>query len=259
MMTEKPIILISSDDGIEAKGLCSLVQYLKEFGDIYVVAPIAPQSGKSSAITVEVPLRAYKVDDFPDAVAYKITGTPVDCIKLALHTLLPHRPDFIVSGINHGANTGISAIYSGTMGAAFEGCIAGVPSIGFSFLTHLMDVDFSPCEPFIKSIMGEVIENGLPDGVCLNVNIPANCDIKGIKAAIAAPGRWTDEFAVREDPHGKTVYWLTGRYLDYEPHNRDTDLAVIADGYVSVVPCTPEQTVKSLIPHLEERFGNNKK
>lgn len=255
-MNSRPLIFVSNDDGIDALGLKSLVKYLKDFGDVVVAAPVAPQSGKSSSITVEVPLRAYPVENFEGAIAaYKVTGTPVDCTKLAMHTLLPHKPDFVVAGINHGANTGISALYSGTMGVAFEGCISGVPSVAFSYLSHEAHADFSTCEPVIKSVMEDVIANGIPDNVCFNVNIPANCEVKGVKAAIAAPGRWTDEFATRIDPHGHTIYWLTGTYKEYEPNNPATDLSVIAQGYASLVPCTPEQTVFSLVSELSERFN----
>ncbi len=242
MDKERKLILVSNDDGIYSKGLLSLIEYVKDFGDVIVVAPSSAQSGKSSAITVEEPLRAVRIDDYMGATRYKVSGTPVDCVKLAMHTLSPRRPDLVISGINHGGNTGISTIYSGTMGAAFEGSIVGIPSIGFSLLNHSKDADFSVCESVVKTVVERVIANGLPDEICLNVNIPNLPIVNGLKVVEAAKSRWTDEFDTRIDPHGKTYYWLTGHFHNEEPTNEGTDLWVLAKGYVSIVPCRVNQT-----------------
>ncbi len=173
-MEKRPLILVSNDDGIEAIGVHELVDCLLKFGDVVCVCPDGPRSGQSMAISVNTPLRIERLDDWHGAEMYKVNGTPVDCIKISMHTILGRRPDLVVSGINHGSNAAINVVYSGTMGAAFEGCACGVPSIGFSLTTHNPKADFSGCLPFVDKIVGSVLKNGLPEGVCLNVNIPAS-------------------------------------------------------------------------------------
>ena len=168
----RPLILVSNDDSIEANGVHALIDVLVNFGDVVAVCPAHPQSGQSMALTVATPLRITRVEDYKDAKMYKVNGTPVDCIKLAMHTVLDRKPDLVVSGINHGSNASINVIYSGTMGAAFEGCAFGIPAIGFSLTDHSPNADFTPCLPFIHKIVKSVLDNGLPQGVALNVNIP---------------------------------------------------------------------------------------
>lgn len=251
MNQKRPLIFISNDDSISAKGLYALIDFVSEFGDIFVAAPESPQSGKSSAITVEFPLRATRMPDYKGATMYSVSGTPVDCVKLALNSLMPRMPDYIISGINHGANTGSSAIYSGTMGVVFEGNMLGIPSIGFSYLDHKANCDFGACEPIVKKVVRDVITKGLPENICLNVNMPKNGEIKGVKAAHAARGHWTHEFESGTDPHGREFFWLTGKYLNEEPDSTETDLYWLSQQYASVVPCRAEQTVFDAIKEID--------
>ncbi|MDD2960521.1 MAG: 5'/3'-nucleotidase SurE [Muribaculaceae bacterium] len=251
----RPLIFISNDDGIDAGGIHALIDFVKDFGDIYVVAPLQQQSGKSSSITVEVPLRVKQYADYKGAKMYSVNGTPVDCAKLALNRLLPRRPDLVIAGINHGANSGTCTIYSGTMGVVFEGCMQGLTSVGFSYLSHRLDADFSSCEELIKKIVGSLLNDKLPQGVCLNVNIPADCKIKGVKAAVSAKGHWTEEFVEHKDPFGNPCYWLTGQYQNEEPDNSETDLYLLDRGYATIVPCRPDQTLQSEVQMVEQRFG----
>ena len=192
METTRPLILITNDDSINAPGIHHLADILRSFGDVYVVAPSQPHSGQSAALTVGAPLRINEVKSETDGIRlFTVNGTPVDCIKLALHAIVPRRPDFIFSGINHGSNSAVNVTYSGTMGAVMEGCLEGIPSVGFSILHHSMKADFSLSTAFIANIAAEVIEHGLPKGVCLNVNIPARFIPEGIKVCRAAKGYWT--------------------------------------------------------------------
>lgn len=238
----RPLIFISNDDGVKAKGLRALIDFANEFGDLVVVAPSLPQSGKSSSITVENPLRVTQRPTYKNAKIYEVNGTPVDCTKLAMHAIMSRKPDLVIAGINHGANTGNSAIYSGTMGIVFEGSMLGIPSIGFSYLSHHDDADFSPCESVVKKVISKVMEKGLPKEVCLNVNIPKDCIVKGMQVGSAARGRWTEEFEERVDPHGQPYFWLTGKYKNYEPDNQHTDLYYLSQEYASIVPCKADQT-----------------
>lgn len=239
----KPLILVSNDDGIEAKGVHELIDRLVKFGDVVCVCPDGPQSGQSMAITVNTPLRIKSRDDYHGAKMYSVNGTPVDCVKLAMHCIVARKPDLMVSGINHGSNAAVNVVYSGTMGAALEACACKVPAIGFSLTTHLPDADFSGCLPFVDEIVGNVLENGLREGVCLNVNIPycqpAPTEMQYTRAA---RGKWTDEYKKYIDPSGKPFYLLTGRFVNDEPDNRDTDEWLLAHGIVSVVPTALDRT-----------------
>ncbi len=240
---ERPLILVTNDDGIEAKGLASLVEYLLPLGDVVVVAPDGPRSGQSAAITAGVPLRLSAVANRPGYRAFKTTGTPVDCVKLAFNVVLERRPDLLVSGINHGSNAGVSVLYSGTMGAVFEGVLQGIPSIGFSLCDFSSKADFSVCRPLIELLCSQAIALGLPAGIGLNVNIPAVEHLKGARICRAAKGLWTEEYESRIDPHGHPYYWLTGHFVNAEPDAADTDEYLLANGYASVVPVTPDRTV----------------
>lgn len=243
----KPLILITNDDSIEAKGLRHLVDCVRTMGDIYVVAPNQPHSGQSSAFTVNAPLRIIEHPDYNYAVMRSVTGTPVDCVKLAMHHVLPRRPDIILSGINHGSNAGNSIIYSGTMGAALEGCMLGIPSVGYSLLHHSLKADFSECTPYITDITGRVLAEGLPDGVCLNVNFPAKVKIEGAKVVRAARSHWTEEYQEYTDPHGKPFFWLTGRIINEEPENADTDLYWLDRHFATIVPARADQNATDAI------------
>lgn len=233
----KPLILITNDDGIQAPGLRHLVSYMLPLGNVVVVAPDKPQSGMGHAITISMPLHMHQLKNSTEHSEYSCSGTPVDCVKLAIDKLLPRRPDLLVSGINHGSNSSINIIYSGTMSAAIEGAMEGVPSIGFSLLDFSYDADFNPAKPFIQAISRKVMEEGLPKGTCLNVNFPSVKDIpiKGMKICRQAMAAWKEEFDQRKDPHGRDYFWLTGIFEnhDLEP---DTDEWALANHYVSVVP-----------------------
>ena len=246
---KRPLILVSNDDGIHAKGVHELISALKLIGDVVCVCPDSPQSGMSMALTVNNPLRITKLDSYKGVEMFKVSGTPVDCIKIAVDNLLSRRPDLVVSGINHGSNAAINVVYSGTMGAAFEGCAYGIPSIGFSLTSHDMDADFSPCLSVVSSIVKAVLKNGLPTDVCLNVNIPAHIsDYKGIKVVRGCKGRWNDRYEEYIDPAGHPFYWLAGDFINTEPQQSDTDEWCLANGYVSVVPVQLERTY----PHLDD-------
>lgn len=258
MITEKitrgarPLILITNDDGINARGIKSLAEYLMPLGDVVVVAPDGARSGQSAAITVKEPLRMAMVENREGYKAYKTTGTPVDCIKLALNVLFADRPDLIVSGINHGSNSGVSVIYSGTMGAVFEGIVQGVPSIGFSLCSFDSDANFSICRNVVQELCSRAIEKGMPDNMGLNVNIPAVECLEGVKVCRAARGRWTAEYDSRIDPMGRPYYWLTGYFDNAEPDATDTDEYVMSHNYASVVPVTPDRSLSEIDPRIVE-------
>lgn len=232
----KPLILVTNDDGIHAKGLGGLSSLMSALGDVLVMAPETPQSGQSNAITSTEPLRFREVDRQPGLVRYACGGTPTDCVKMALDALLPGRkPDLLVSGINHGSNASVNVIYSGTMGAVFEGCESGIPSIGFSLTDHRPDADFSFFTPYVLQIARKVLGQGLPHGVCLNVNAPTG-PLKGLRVVRQSDGYWTKGFEKRTDPFGRDYYWMTGEFVNAEPEATDTDEWALAEGFVSVVP-----------------------
>jgi len=235
----KPLILVVNDDGIDAPGIRKLISIMNEFGDVVVVAPDSPQSGKGHAITLESIIKCNKINiDNGPQDEYSCSGTPVDCVKLALNKLLKRKPDLCVSGINHGSNSSINVIYSGTMSAALEAALGGVPSIGFSLLDYSLEADFSESEKFIKKITKSVLDNGLPSGVSLNVNIPKSVkgkEINGIKICRQAKAKWIEEFDERQDPKNNTYYWLTGKFVNLD-NGDDTDERALENHYVSVVP-----------------------
>ena len=246
-MMDKPLILISNDDGIESAGIHRLVDYVKDFGDVWVVAPSHPHSGQSSAMTVNAPLHVSEKEDYNSAKMFAVTGTPVDCVKLAYHTILPRIPDIMLCGINHGSNAGNSIIYSGTMGAVMEATTIGIPAVGYSLLSHSPSADFSETESYIKHITAKVLEKGLPAGICLNVNFPAKVKIEGLKVVRAANSHWTEEFQQYSDPHGKPFYWLTGQIINEEPDAVDTDLYSLDRIYATVVPARVNQNALDYI------------
>lgn len=243
----RPLIFITNDDGIDARGLEYLTSIALDYGDVVVGAPAQPQSGKSSALTVNGALEVVSHPDYSGAMMRSITGTPVDCVKVAMHAILDRKPDLLLSGVNHGSNAAINNIYSGTMGAAMEGCLLGIPSVGLSLLDHSPDADFTPLEPFIRDIITKVLADGLPEGICLNVNFPSRCTPLGIKTVRAARGHWTEEYSDYATPHGHPFYWLTGRFLNEEPDNPDTDEYWLARQYATVVPIRPDQTAHDMI------------
>ncbi len=246
----KPLILISNDDGITATGIANLVQIMKQLGDVFVVAPDSPQSGMGHAITINNPLRVSKSDIFDTIPAYQVSGTPVDCVKIALDKLLPRKPDLMVSGINHGSNSAINVIYSGTMSAAVEAAIDGIPAIGFSLCDYAYDADFSHTLDFIKDIAIQTLNNGLPSGVLLNVNIPNfEKGIKGIKICRQANAHWNESFLEREDPFKRKYYWMKGEFVNKDK-GQDTDEYALQEGYISIVPTQFDLTAHTAISLL---------
>ncbi|MFD2601870.1 5'/3'-nucleotidase SurE [Flavobacterium suzhouense] len=237
-MKKKPLILVTNDDGITAPGIRALISVMKELGDVVVVAPDSPQSATGHAITINNTLSINKIDIDPDVeLEFSCSGTPVDCVKFAVTEILKSKPDLCVSGVNHGSNSSINVIYSGTMSAAVEAGIEGIPAIGFSLLDYNWDADFEPIKTSIKKITKEVLENGLPEGVILNVNFPKlkEDEIKGIKICRQAKAMWQERFDKRQTPMGKDYYWLTGKFVNLD-HGEDTDEWALAHGYISIVP-----------------------
>jgi len=254
-MSDKPLILVTNDDGISAPGIRALVEIASTFGEVVVVAPNSPQSGQGHAITLEHPLRLYPVDTFKDLgiKAYECSGTPVDCVKLAKHVVLKNRDiSLCVSGINHGSNASVNIIYSGTMSAAMEASMEKIPAIGFSLLNYRLDADFSPATPYIKSIINYVLTEGLSETRLLNVNIP-KCsaeEMKGIRVCRQANGHWKEEFVEGEDPSGRPYYWLTGEFF-CEDEGEDTDIWALEHNYISVVPAMSDLTAHGALPLLK--------
>lgn len=254
MKSKKPLILVTNDDGLEAKGLRELVEVVRPLGRVVVVAPADAQSGMSHAITVKNPLRMKKMYEEPDLLMYKCNGTPVDCVKLACNQLLKEKPDLLVSGINHGSNSSTSVFYSGTLGATLEGCINEIPSIGFSLLSLESDADFTAAKSIARKIISKVMENDLPHSVCLNVNIPKGSadEIKGIKICRQNRGFWREEFDKRTDPLGRHYFWLTGYYHNSEPEAGDTDEWALRNNYVSVVPLQTDLTAYTMMDKIRQ-------
>lgn len=247
------IVLISNDDGIQARGLRFLIDRMRAVvpdAEIYAVAPATHCSGMSSCISFNKPLTLLPQPDYNGAKMFAVTGTPVDCVKVGIHAALPKYPDLMLSGANHGSNSGNSNIYSGTMGAAMEACMIGIPAIGFSLLTHDPDADFCPTAPFVDEIISKVIDNGLPKGVCLNVNMPNGCTPRGVKVTACARGRWTEEYADYVDPFGRNFYWLTGEFIDEDPDDPSGDNYWLRRQYITVTPIRPDQTAFDAIPSL---------
>jgi 5'-nucleotidase len=249
----RPLILVTNDDGYKAKGISKLVEIAMRFGDVVVMSASESQSAKSHSITIKDPIRFKKVEDTEEITRYIVKGTPADGVKMALCSLLDRMPDLLLSGINHGTNSSTSVLYSGTMAAALEGAVHGIPSIGFSLLDYRADADFDAAEPFVRQIIHQVVINGLPSGVCLNVNIPAVARdrILGIKVCRQTNGYWRESFEIREDPRGAKYSWLTGSFINREPEATDTDEWALHNNYISVVPVKTDFTAHEQIIKLK--------
>ncbi|MDG1850424.1 MAG: 5'/3'-nucleotidase SurE [Flavobacteriales bacterium] len=253
MNKERPLILVVNDDGFTAPGIRTLIRLMKTLGEVIVVAPDSPQSGMGHAITLNSMLHAERVHvNQGELIEYTCSGTPVDCVKLAMNKLVPRKPDLCVSGINHGSNASINVLYSGTMAAALEGAIEGIPSIGFSLLDYSPDADFSQSEDYVLKIAEQVLANPMPKGTCLNVNIPKvkKEDLKGVRVCRQANGNWDEEFDERVNPLGKTYYWLTGKFVNYD-QGTDTDIWALDNNYISVVPVMFDVTAHRAIQELK--------
>ncbi|NOX86589.1 MAG: 5'/3'-nucleotidase SurE [Chlorobi bacterium] len=251
-MNKKPLILVTNDDGIKAPGLRKLIDIMRDLGDVVVIASETAQSGMAHAVTIRTPLMPRLIKKEDGYQEYVTNGTPSDNVKLGKHRLLGRTPDIVVSGINHGSNASINIIYSGTMAAVLEAAIDGIPAIGFSLMDYMPDADFSHVDEWIVKITRKVLDEGLPEGVCLNVNIPRISaePVKGIKVVKQAKARWVEEFEERKDPYGRSYYWLGGRFVNGDSRP-DTDEKVLAGNYISVVPVRFDFTAHEYVDKLK--------
>ena len=254
-MKQSPLILVTNDDGMNAKGMEALISVARQFGEVVAISSREPMSGMSHAITVKLPLRVKLVSREPGLTRYVCNGTPVDGVKLVFNSLSERKPDLLLSGINHGSNSSSSVLYSGTMAAAMEGAINHIPSIGFSLLDFDPEADFSASSVYAQEVISHVLENGLPDGICLNVNVPRlpSEKIKGIRICNQANGYWKEEFERRTDPNGAEYFWLTGFFHNREPDNGGpgTDERALKNGYVSVVPINTDLTAYNMLDKMK--------
>ncbi|MDR2206089.1 MAG: 5'/3'-nucleotidase SurE [Flavobacteriaceae bacterium] len=248
---QKPLILVTNDDGITAPGIRNLVAFMNEIGDVVVVAPNSPQSGKGHAVTIDSTLSFEELHLEGSQKDFSCSGTPVDCVKIALDKILTRKPDIVVSGINHGSNSSINVIYSGTMSAAVEAGVEGLSAIGFSLLDFSWEADFLPAKHYIQNIVKRILENPLPKGIVLNVNIPklSKDEIKGVKVCKQADAKWEESFDERINPHGKKYYWLSG-YFNNMDASDDADETALANGYISVVPVKFDLTAYEYLKEL---------
>jgi len=245
MDNKRPLILISNDDGYHYNGIHSLIRVAQRYGDVFVCAPAEHQSGKSSAISLDRPVRAHLVEKREGFTAVEVSGTPADCVKLAISQLMTDRqPDLVLAGINHGYNMGISSLYSGTMACVYEGIMHRVPSVAFSYGVFTRDADTSVCEPLVEQVLQRVLEKGLPQGICLNVNIPPYTEgpVKGLKVTTSDLGRWVNEWEKRSHPMGGDYYWMTGDYEMLDENDDRTDMYWLRRHYATVTPCHIDQT-----------------
>ena len=253
MNSKKPLILVTNDDGINAPGIRFLIDIMNDFGDVVVVAPDSPQSGMGHAITINSTLycESIVINKNEPQSEYSCSGTPVDCVKIAVNEILKRKPDLCVSGINHGSNSSINVIYSGTMSAAVEAGTQGIPAIGFSLLDYSLDADFSHSKEFIKRIVSECLKNGMPEGVVLNVNIPkiSNSKLKGIKICRQANGVWEEKFDKRTNPLGREYYWLSGKFVNNDK-GEDSDEWALENEYVSITPTQYDLTAHHAIKNI---------
>ena len=243
-MEKRPLILITNDDGYSSKGIVELVRMAQRIGDVVVVAPDSPQSGKSHAITFGTFLRLKPVDNELQIKMFSVTGTPVDCVKMAINKILDRQPDLLISGINHGSNATVNAFYSGTMGAAMEGAMNDIPSIGLSLCSYDADADFSVTIKYSESLIMNALQRNTNPNLCLNVNFPnvPESEFKGLKVCRQSKGLWKEKFLAGTDPFGQPYYWLSGDFINNEPQSADTDEWALQNGYASVVPMNLDST-----------------
>jgi 5'-nucleotidase len=245
------LILISNDDGVYAEGLRQLTAALRDVGEIVVFAPDSPRSGMSCAITTTMPVTCRLLRQEDGLTVYSCTGTPVDCVKLAVSEILPRRPDVLVAGINHGGNQGLSVHYSGTMGAAFEGCVYNIPSAGISMHGYTPGADFAACRHYARRLTMRLLKRRLPRGIYLNLNIPNIPEVKGLRVGRQTGGRWIREYRRQTDRHGNSTYCLAGQYAATGPQRPDNDVTLLDNGYASLVPCRLDVTDNALVDELK--------
>ena len=254
-MNKDRLIFVTNDDGYSSKGFAAAIEVARRFGRVIAVAPERMQSGMSQAITIYNPLYLRKVRDEEDVTVYAVSGTPVDCVKIAFdHRLAGEKIDLAISGINHGSNSAVNVLYSGTMGAAIEASFYNIPAIGLSVTDHAADADFAAAVECGVRIAGAVLENETQLPLCLNVNVPAipRKEIKGMKICRQTRGYWREDFFRREDPHGRQYFWMTGAFDNHEPEADDSDEWALNNGYVSVVPIQVDMTAYSQMAMLEK-------
>ncbi|OFY44027.1 MAG: 5'/3'-nucleotidase SurE [Bacteroidetes bacterium GWF2_40_14] len=247
-------ILITNDDGVKSKGISALIEMMRPYGELTVVAPFEAQSGMSAALTIGKPLRLTELRNEEGLKVFACSGTPADCVKMAMNQLfLNEMPDLLVSGINHGSNASIASLYSGTLGAASEGTVYGIPSIGFSLCTHNPSADFSTAVHFGRKILEQFLKEPVKPNIYLNVNIPAIeiDEVKGIKFSHQGKGQWIKEFEARTDPYGFNYYWMTGEFYNLEPDEVGSDYNAVEEGYVSIVPHKIDTTDYQELKRLE--------
>ena len=247
MEVKRPLLLISNDDGYHAKGIRQLVEMLSDMADIIVCAPESARSGFSCAFSATTPLRLKLRRQMPGVEVWSCNGTPVDCVKMALSEIVPRRPDMVIGGINHGDNSSVNAHYSGTMGITLEGCMKYIPSVAFSLCDFADDADFSPLRPFVCQIVRKILTEGLPIGVCLNVNFPLAESFRGVKVCRMSRGSWTNELTKCHHPRGYDYWWMVGHYQNDEPESEDTDKWALEHGYVAITPTQIDLTAYQAI------------
>jgi 5'-nucleotidase len=251
METKKPLILISNDDGYQAKGINELVRMVRDYGDVLVCAPDGPRSGQACAFSATVPLTLTQLHQEDGLQIWACNGSPVDCVKMALAELCPRRPDLVIGGINHGDNASVNTHYSGTMGVTLEGCMKYISSIAFSLCDHRADADFTPLEPYIRQMTQRVLAEGLPQGVCLNVNFPLVNVFKGVKICRMSRGTWLNEVTRCHHPRDYDYWWMVGHYQNDEPEAEDTDRWALDHGYVAITPTRVDVTAYEAMEQLK--------
>ena len=250
MEIKRPLLLISNDDGYQAKGINSLIEMLADYGDIIVCVPESACSGMACAFSATTPLRLRLREKREGVEIWSCNGTPVDCVKMALAEIVPRKPDMVIGGINHGDNASVNVHYSGTMGVTLEGCMKYIPSVAFSLCDHQEDADFEPLRPLIRQITAKVLEEGLPQGVCLNVNFPLEPTYKGVKICRMAKGTWGNEVVKCHHLRGYDYWWMVGSYTNDEPDAEDTDNWALTHGYVAVTPTQIDVTAYSVLERI---------
>jgi 5'-nucleotidase len=254
MKNKRPLILISNDDGFQSKGINCLIDMVRDLGDIIVCAPDGGRSGYACAFSAKEYLLLEKVREEEGLQVWSCTGTPVDSLKMALNRVVPRTPDLVLAGINHGDNASVNTHYSGTMGVAMEGCMKYIPSVAYSLCDHREDANFGPLRPVIRMLTQKVLAEGLPKGVCLNVNFPLVDEFKGVKVCRMAYGTWGNEVVKCEHPRGYDYYWMVGSYTNDEPEAEDTDNWALTHGYIAITPTQMDVTNYPLLEKWRNEF-----
>ncbi len=251
-MSSRPLILISNDDGYHAKGINCLIEWVRELGDIIVCAPERARSGFACAFSATTPLTMKLRRKSEEVEVWSCNGTPVDCVKMALAELCPRKPDLVIGGINHGDNASVNTHYSGTMGVTMEGCMKYIPSIAFSLCDHRDDADFEPMRPYVRQMVQRVLDEGLPLGVCLNINFPLASEFKGVKVCRMAKGTWGNEVTKCRHPRGYDYWWMVGTYHNDEPDAEDTDNWALNHGYIAITPTQIDVTAYEMLAKMKD-------